>query len=154
MADFTIDPATTALIVQDLQNDVIIEGGAFADSGSPEHAQEQNVVENVKSLAAAARAAGIPVIHVHYIVEKGAPGLKLNAPLFEGVKDTNALVRGSWGAGPAGGGGPCGRGRGSRPCSRAADATRSSSPVPGRTCPSSTRPARAPTRGSSWSCRR
>ena len=43
------------------------------------------------------------MIHVWFIVEKGAPGLKLNAPLFEGVKDANALVRGSWGAKPASG---------------------------------------------------
>jgi gluconolactonase len=101
MADFTIDPKRTALIVQDLQNDVIIENGAFADSGSPAHAKEQNVVENAKRLMEACRAKGVPVIHVHYIVEEGAPGLKLNAPLFQGVKDTNALVRGSWGAAPA-----------------------------------------------------
>ena len=101
MADFTIDPKRTALIVQDLQNDVIIENGAFADSGAPSHAKEQNVVENAKKLMEACRAKGIPVIHVHYIVEEGAPGLKLNAPLFQGVKDTNALVRGSWGAAPA-----------------------------------------------------
>src|SRR5437762_13480182 len=74
------------------------EGGAFAESGAPQHAKEQNVVENVKQLAEACRAAGIPVIHVHYIVEDGAPGLKLNAPLFQGVKDANALVRGTWGA--------------------------------------------------------
>ena len=39
----------------------------------------------MKKLAAAFRKAGAPVIHVWYIVEKGAPGLKLNAPLFEGV---------------------------------------------------------------------
>ena len=97
----TLDPARCALIVQDLQNDVIIEGGAFAESGSPEHAKEQNVVENVKSLADACRRLDIPVIHVHYIVEKGAPGLKLNAPLFQGVKDGDALVRGSWGAAAA-----------------------------------------------------
>ena len=101
MADFTIDPSTTALIVQDLQNDVIIDGGAFADSGSPQHAKEQNVVENVKALAEACRAAGIPVLHVWYVVEEGAAGLKLNAPLFQGVKDGNALVRGTWGAAPA-----------------------------------------------------
>jgi gluconolactonase len=101
VADFKIDPKRTALIVQDLQNDVIIEKGAFADSGSPEHAKEQNVVENAKRLMEACRAKGIPVIHVHYIVEDGAPGLKLNAPLFQGVKDTNALVRGTWGAAPA-----------------------------------------------------
>jgi len=96
-----VDPGRAVLIVQDLQNDVMIENGAFAESGAPEHAKEQNVVENVKGLAEACRAAGIPVIHVHYIVEEGAPGLKLNAPLFQGVKDTNALVRGSWGAAPA-----------------------------------------------------
>jgi gluconolactonase len=98
-----LDPARTALIIQDLQNDVISEGGAFADSGAPAHAQSQNVVENVKGLADAARAAGVPVIHVHYIVEAGAKGLKQNAPLFQGVKDSNALVRGSWGAAPVDG---------------------------------------------------
>jgi gluconolactonase len=103
MADFTLDPKRTALIVQDMQNDVIIEGGAFAESGSPEHAKEQNVVENAARLAEAARSKGVPVIHVHYIVEEGAPGLKLNAPLFNGVKDTNGLVRGTWGAAPADG---------------------------------------------------
>jgi gluconolactonase len=96
-----VDPGRAVLIIQDLQNDVMIDGGAFAESGAPEHAKEQNVVENVKRLAEACRAAGIPVIHVHYIVEDGAPGLKLNAPLFEGVKESNALVRGTWGAAPA-----------------------------------------------------
>jgi gluconolactonase len=99
----TLEPDRCVLIVQDLQNDVIIEGGAFADSGSPEHAKEQNVVENVKALAATCRSKGIPVIHVHYIVEEGAPGLKLNAPLFQGLKDSGALVRGTWGAAPADG---------------------------------------------------
>jgi gluconolactonase len=98
-----LDPGRTALIIQDLQNDVMAEGGAFADSGAPAHAQSQNVVENVKSLAQAARDAGVPVIHVHYIVEPGAPGLKLNAPLFQGVKEADALVRGTWGAAPVDG---------------------------------------------------
>ncbi len=93
-----IDPNSAALVIQDLQNDVIIDGGAFAESGSPQHAKEQNVVENVGRLADACRAKGVPVIHVWYIVEPGAPGLKTNAPLFEGVKDTNALERGTWGA--------------------------------------------------------
>jgi gluconolactonase len=96
-----IDPRSAALIIQDMQNDVIIEGGAFADSGAPEHAKAQNVVENVKGLAAAARSAGVPVIHIWYIVEPGAAGLKQNAPLFQGVKESNGLVRGSWGAAPA-----------------------------------------------------
>jgi gluconolactonase len=98
--ELTLDPARCALIVQDMQNDVIIEGGAFAESGSPAHAKEQNVVANVADLAAACRSKGIPVFHVWYVVEEGAPGLKLNAPLFEGVK-AGAMVRGTWGAAPA-----------------------------------------------------
>jgi gluconolactonase len=103
MADFKLDPNQCALIIQDLQNDVISEGGAFADSGSPQHAQEQNVVANAGRLADAARKKGVAVIHVHYIVEPGAPGLSLNAPLFQAVKDTKGLERGTWGAAPADG---------------------------------------------------
>jgi gluconolactonase len=101
--ELKLEAGRCALLIQDLQNDVMIDGGAFADSGAPQHAREQNVVENVKGLASACRAKGIPVFHVWYIVEPGAPGLKLNAPLFNGVKDTNALVRGTWGAAPADG---------------------------------------------------
>jgi gluconolactonase len=96
-----LDPSRSALVIQDMQNDVIIEGGAFAESGAPAHAIAQNAVANVADLAAACRAAGVPVIHIWYVVEEGAAGLKQNAPLFEGVKEANALVRGSWGAAPA-----------------------------------------------------
>jgi gluconolactonase len=97
----TLDPARCVLIIQDLQNDVISEGGAFAGDGGFEHAQSQNVVENVARLAAAARSAGIPVIHVHFVVDPGAPGTKQNAGLYRAVKEGNALVRGTWGAAAA-----------------------------------------------------
>jgi len=98
-----LDPNRCALIIQDMQNDVIIEGGAFADSGAPAHAIAQNAVANVADLAAACRSAAVPVIHIWFIVDEGAPGLRQNAPLFQGVKGANALVRGSWGAAPADG---------------------------------------------------
>ena len=89
MADLKLAARKTALIIQDLQNDVITEGGAFAQSGAPAHARKQKV--------------GAPVIHVHYNVEPGAPGLKLNAPLFRGLAEAKAVVRGSWGAAPVDG---------------------------------------------------
>jgi gluconolactonase len=98
---FEIDRARTALVIQDLQNDVVSEGGAFADTGSFDHATSQNVVANVSRLAARAREVGIPVIHVWYIVEEEARGLQLNAPLCRGIKESGAVVRGSWGAAPA-----------------------------------------------------
>jgi nicotinamidase-related amidase len=106
MADgdtITIDGGRTALIIQDLQNDVVSDGGKFAATGSSEHAAKQNVVANVARLAEAARASGLPVIHVHYIVEKGARGLKLNAPIFQGIHSGGAVERGSWGAAAAAG---------------------------------------------------
>jgi gluconolactonase len=103
MADRKLNARKTALIIQDLQNDVITEGGAFASSGAPAHAKKQNVVENVRKLAGAMRRAGAIVIHIHYIVEPGAPGLKLNAPLFRGLAESKAVVRGTWGAAPVDG---------------------------------------------------
>jgi gluconolactonase len=93
-----LDARRCALIIQDMQNDVVMEGGAFADSGSPAHCQEQNAIANIARLAARCRELGVPVIHVHYVVQPGAPGMTLNAPLFEGVVDKKAMVRGTWGA--------------------------------------------------------
>ena len=95
-----LDPARCALIIQDMQNDVLSDGGAFAESGSPRHAREQNVVENIRRLAEVCRSRGVMVVHVHFLVERGSPGLTLNAPLFESLADANALVRGTWGAAP------------------------------------------------------
>ena len=95
-----LDPTRCALIIQDMQNDVMAEGGAFAESGSPQHAREQNVVENIRRLAEVCRARGVMVVHVHFVVERGSPGLTLNAPLFESLADANALVRGTWGVAP------------------------------------------------------
>lgn len=98
-----LDPARCALIIQDMQNDVVIEGGAFAGSGAPQHCREQNAIGNIARLADHCRALGVPVIHVWFVVEPGAAGLTLNAPLFEGVVESNALVRGSWGVAPVDG---------------------------------------------------
>ena len=98
-----LDPQRCAMIIQDLQNDVIMDGGAFADSGAPAHARQQRVVENVRRLAEVARARGVVIIHVWFVVEVGAPGVTLNAPLFEGLVDSKAMVRGSWGAAPVSG---------------------------------------------------
>ncbi len=95
-----LDARRCALIIQDMQNDVVMEGGAFASSGSPAHCREQNAIANIARLAARCRDLGIPVIHVHYLVAPGAPGMTLNAPLFEGVVDNHALVRNTWGAAP------------------------------------------------------
>jgi gluconolactonase len=95
-----LDPGRCALIIQDMQNDVVMDGGAFAASGSPAHCKQQNAIANAMRLAEACRRRGVMVIHVWFIVEPGAPGVTLNAPLFEGLVESKAMVRGSWGAAP------------------------------------------------------
>ena len=95
-----LDAGRCALIIQDMQNDVVMDGGAFAASGSPDHCREQRAIPNAMRLADRCRSLGIPVIHVWFVVEPGAPGLTLNAPLFEGVVEAKAVVRGTWGAEP------------------------------------------------------
>jgi gluconolactonase len=95
-----LDPARCALVIQDMQNDVVMEGGAFAASGAPQHCREQNAIANAARLAEACRGLGVPVIHVWFEVPEGAAGLTLNAPLFEGVVENRAMVKGSWGAEP------------------------------------------------------
>ncbi|OSP53749.1 isochorismatase family protein [Pseudoruegeria sp. SK021] len=98
---FRIQAARTALILQDLQNDVIMDGGAFAGTGAPDHARQQGVIENARRLADAARAKGVMVLHVWMVCEPGHPYLAQHAALFQGLKGENALVRGSWGGAPA-----------------------------------------------------
>ena len=95
-----LDPNRCALIIQDMQNDVVMDGGAFASSGSPIHCKQQNAIANAMRLAEACRRRGVMVIHVWFIVEPGAPGVTLNAPLFESLVESKAMVRGSWGAAP------------------------------------------------------
>ena len=53
-----LDPSRCALIIQDMQNDVVMEGGAFASSGSPAHCKQQNAIANAMRLAEACRRAG------------------------------------------------------------------------------------------------
>ena len=151
-----------ALIIQDMQNDVVMEGGAFASSGSPAHCKQQNAIANAMRLAEACRRRGVMVIHVWFVVEPGAPGVTLNAPLFEGWSKPRR-----WCAAPGAQHrrrprGQAGRSRGRKDAHerlgrlQARDgaeernaATSSSSPAPGPTCRSSTPRARAPTRATS-----
>lgn len=94
-----LDPKRTALVMIDLVNDSISEGGFETENGGPTHAKKQNIIENVKQLANACRKAGIPVIHNH---AKSLPGTKKNSPAFAAFA-TDELQKdylNSWGAAP------------------------------------------------------
>lgn len=97
----SLAPERCALIIQDLQNDVISEGGAFVNEIALAHTQKQKVVEHVSALANRARECGIPVIHVWFVTEKNGHGLTENAPIFSNIKTGKGVIRGTWGAQPA-----------------------------------------------------
>jgi gluconolactonase len=98
--DLKLDASRCALIIQDMQNDVVMEGGAFASSGAPIHCREQNAIENVRRLAEHCRRRGVPIVHVWFSRRADGRNMTLNAPLFEGALDANAMVEGTWGAEP------------------------------------------------------
>ena len=92
-----LEPSRCAVVTSEVQNGVLGPAALFPDLAAAARSHVPAMVRVVD----AARAAGVPVIHVWYLVEKGAPGLRQNAPLFQGVKEADALVRGTWGAAPA-----------------------------------------------------
>ena len=90
-------PPTTAVLVVDMQNDNLHPDGAFAATGAAEHAQEQNVVANVRAVLDAARAADIAVFHNRIVVYPGRGVGGSNAPIFR-MLGPESLKLGSWGA--------------------------------------------------------
>jgi len=99
MSDLVLDPATTALVLVDLQNDNVHADGAYASFGAADHAVEQHLIENVGTLLAWARAAGVPVIHNHIVSYPGRDFGGANAPIFTLI-GPDSLRLGSWGAAP------------------------------------------------------
>jgi len=97
-----VDPVKTAVLILDLQNEVIHEKGAFGGTGAAAHAVEQNVVANAARLAAAARSAGARVVHVHHQRSVGADSgadSKQNAPLWRNMAEADAMGT-EWSAAP------------------------------------------------------
>lgn len=94
----TIDQAKTALLVMDFQNDIVDPKGAIGSQGMAAQVQEKKAIENTAKALAAARGKGLLVVHVGVAFRKGHPEIGPGAPLFQGIKQANALLEGSWGA--------------------------------------------------------
>ncbi|ONH27498.1 cysteine hydrolase family protein [Pseudofrankia asymbiotica] len=78
--DFTFDPATTALVVIDMQRD-FMEPGGFGESLGNDVSQLRSTIEPLTAVFAAARAAGLTVIHTregHQPDLSDLPEAKLN----------------------------------------------------------------------------
>jgi len=95
-----VDPQTTAVVLIEYQNDFTTEGGALHGAVKDVMA-ETGMLENTRRVAEEARRAGATVIHAPITF---APGYgELGDPkkvygILKGVIDSNAFVKGTWGA--------------------------------------------------------
>ena len=102
MSTVTLPKGQTALLIMDCQNDIVHEdgkfGGKLTGGTMPRRIREQGILETIGKLAAAARQAGVPVIHVRHAYRPDYVDLPTNAPLWANMKELQALQDGSWGA--------------------------------------------------------
>jgi nicotinamidase-related amidase len=93
-----LDPKTTAVVLIEYQNDFTSEGGAL--NGAVSTVMEQTgMLANTKSVVAAARAAGVTVMHAPISFADGYHEISAHPyGILKGVVDGKAFVKGSWGA--------------------------------------------------------
>lgn len=94
----TIDREHTALLVMDLENDLVHEDGAFKDFGFAQMVKQNDLLGKTAGLLDTARRAGVKVIYISVKFRPGHPELNRTAGLFQAVVEANALVEGTWGA--------------------------------------------------------
>src|ERR1700733_11079845 len=94
----SLDPATTAIVLIEYQNDFVSPGGAFHDAVTAVM-DKTEMIANTRRVVAAARAAGVTIVHAPISFAAGYNEIT-NHPygILKGVVDGNAFVKGSWGA--------------------------------------------------------
>ena len=93
-----IDSGSTVLIVMDMQVDAVGEQGVSAEAGAWRHEKSQNAIAHIQDLLAAARAAGVAVIHVHHVRHGDGRDGPTNAPLYRALVEGGGFIAGSPGA--------------------------------------------------------
>ncbi|WP_446039468.1 cysteine hydrolase [Streptomyces sp. SID1121] len=95
---FRLDPAKTALVLIEYQNDFTSEGGVLNGAVAGVMAKT-GMLANTVALAGAARAAGVTVMHAPITFAPGYGELSRHPyGILKGVVDGSAFVKGSWGA--------------------------------------------------------
>ena len=93
-----IDPRTTALVLIEYQNDFTSEGGVLHGAVA-EVMAKTDMLANTKRVVAAARAAGVTIMHAPITFADGYIELSRQPyGILKGVVDSNAFVKDSWGA--------------------------------------------------------
>ena len=93
-----VDPKRTAVVLIEYQNDFTSEGGALHGAVA-EVMERTGMLENTRRLVAAARAAGVTIVHAPITFAAGYGELSDHPyGILKGVVDSTAFVKGEWGA--------------------------------------------------------
>jgi ureidoacrylate peracid hydrolase len=94
----TLDPATTAIVLIEYQNDFTSDGGVLHGAVSPVM-DKTGMLANTVAVVDAARAAGVTIMHAPITFVEGYLEISSHPyGILKGVVDGNAFVKGSWGA--------------------------------------------------------
>jgi nicotinamidase-related amidase len=93
-----LDPATTAVVLIEYQNEFTSDGGALHGAVS-EVMDKTNMLANTAQVVEAARAAGVTIMHAPITFAAGYNELSRHPyGILKGVVDGSAFVKGTWGA--------------------------------------------------------
>jgi nicotinamidase-related amidase len=93
-----LDPATTAIVLIEFQNEFTSEGGALHQAVAPVM-EKTGMLARTVALVDAARAAGVTIMHAPITFAPGYTELSRHPyGILKGVVDGNAFVKGTWGA--------------------------------------------------------
>ena len=94
----TINPATTALVLIEFQNEFTSPGGVLHDAVA-EVMDSTGMLGNTTALVDKARKAGVTIMHAPITFAPGYGELTRHPyGILKGVVDENAFVKGTWGA--------------------------------------------------------
>ena len=93
-----LDPATTAIVLIEFQNEFVSDGGVLHAAVAPVM-DKTGMLANTVALVDAARAAGVTIMHAPITFAPGYGELSRHPyGILKGVVDGNAFVKGTWGA--------------------------------------------------------
>lgn len=93
-----LDPATTAVVLIEYQNEFTSDGGALHGAVA-EVMDKTNMLANTAQVVEAARAAGVTIMHAPITFAAGYNELSRHPyGILKGVVDGSAFVKGTWGA--------------------------------------------------------
>jgi nicotinamidase-related amidase len=93
-----LDPATTAVVLIEYQNEFTSDGGALHGAVA-EVMDKTNMLANTGQVVEAARAAGVTIMHAPITFAPGYNELSRHPyGILKGVVDGSAFVKGTWGA--------------------------------------------------------